>query len=574
MYFYYMFVRGLFFCCFLLLLSTNRLRAEQKPGIKKTHKALEWRKSQSQIKKELSVSHLLQDVTYLKSWDIPPFTMQGVLHSGAAALLAHEDHQLRLWRLKDAQVPLSAPLPEDKDVERIYISGNDRYAILVLEASNRENWSVMVYRLSDLTRLCALQMPMSLDIAIDPAEQYFLNLLPGNTIEKRNLETGALLQTYQIPNYDEKNLYYTKIERLVCAPDVPDLVYLLDLGQAEELSSLKVGVHLNIIPFYLDKTTQILNPILFYKSVDKSLSVKAFHTMVLSRNGKHLFVALKNKLLHYDFKRHIKEELNTIAIYKTLWLDATDRFLVGNGDKTVAVWQLLEDTTSYRRNALRLLRKMPTRTIMAHLTPGYRYLIGMGATQNRLDVFYASDLIKIKDTPAPFIMYCAQKHTKLDLERIQRERLKKKTYTSKKNQSKQTLKDPFQDTALAGALFRRNFQYYALEIFNVASGYLYAANTMAPGAQVMYVHSDGLEPIAIKVDVGLFPKIREIFVKGWYAWEQLKFGLTGDKLYLSEATLFLDGTRYPYNEEQNQRRLSGIRVLSFDPNFDFKEKMR
>lgn len=513
-------------------------------------------------KKDNAISMLSRDITFIGDSILTNYEHLVFAHQKPFAVMDNAQGKVSIWS-RDARYRRDS-LWNIADIQDLIISKDDKILAVVGYDSSNTGLLVSVFDLESLTLLHKTKIGSFLDLIFSPDHSHYFILQNGNKIEMRSTFSGDLERNFLIPQYDERNAYYTNIQRILISEAKPEQLLLFDIGPAEELSLIKKGIHINVYPF--NYSTQSFDaPInLYFNGNPQENPPSKFSALAVSADGRNIFIGLKRKVLTYDLVR--KRSLTNQVVGQPSYLrcDPNGRFLIVGNESTASLWEI---TLQDPNHSLRLLRQLLTKTKDLYFYDNQRYLVGNAIEGSRLAFFNAEPLLTIREKPSEFVRYATQKHTKKDLtlwfESMRRKsRLKDVSLDLKDASKEKYVKD----------LFNRNFQYYARELFNIASDYLYTPDAEPEeGEQLLYIYTNGFEPIEIKTTGRDFKRKQEAFIKGWYKWGKMEFGCTEEHLYIKKAQATINSYPYDYDESKNTMRVGNKLTLSFE-NFNLNSE--
>lgn len=532
--------------CFALILLPQLLMAEtKKPNWKQQH----------------AITSLSRDITFIEDSILSGYNHLIFAHKKPFAIRDNYAGTVSIWS-RDTGYRQDS-LWKLKDIEDMRISQDDKVLALITRDSAERGFLVHIFDLESLRLLHQSQIGTFWDLTFSPDHSYYFILEPDNKIAMRNTATGELVQNFVIPRYDEKHLYYTEIKRILISAAQPKQLLLFDIGPAEALSQIKKGIHINLYPFNYDSQSFAAPINLYFNGNSQEHPPRKFAALAVSADGRYVFMGLRGKLLTYDLveKQRISQPIVGEPTY--LRCAASNRYLIVGNKNTASLWEI---TPQVPKRSLRLLRRLLTKTKNLYFYDEERYLVGNSIDGNRLSFFNAQPLLSIREQPSIFVQYAAQKHTKLNLE-IWFKNMRKKAKNGKLALS---LENAAEENYVQ-QLFQRNFQYYARELFNIASDYLYTPDTEGKSSSLLYLYTDGFAPIEIKTAEQDFRRMQEAFLKGWYKWGKMEFGCTPEQLYIKQAQATINSYPYDYDEDKNTLQLTDKLSLKFQ-NFDLNSE--
>lgn len=518
-------------------------------------------------------SALPRDVTYItslaltedkKTYDQIIFT-----HDGARVFTVQADGSVRMAMTKTAQTTAKIHLAEAADATKLYISPDDKYLAIVCENAKTTAVSSTIW-ICDISRLDSIVAQYKFAVAscedvVFPREQDFYFVLDANNrIDQRDLYSGTVRRTFSFPQYDEKNVYYTRIRRLVHSPIYPNTLFLVDVGPAEELSSVKKGLHLNFLTF--DFVRQALQePVSLFLSEHQTVTPEDFQTIALSPDGKYVFMGLNKRMLYYNLVNGTKKQLPIIDRTDYLYFSHDGRFLLSSGAGTTLLWSVVGESVGCR-----LLMRFLTHASHLCISNDSRYMIADAKNRTHLQIFNIKEAVALRTNPSEYVLYCARKHTKIELVGLFNARRRKEKRQRALNYT--ILTNDKHNDQLIKKYFERNLFHYANRVFNIAMDYCYTEKDPPPDPTYMNVYTDGFEPIRIPATAGNYRHRQTCFQKGWYHWENVRFGLTKTTLFIRKAVLVLDGYRYKYDDSQNESPVKNVIFPKFS-DFDLRERV-
>lgn len=548
-----LFIHKFWFLLFFCGLFLNSKFAFSQRG-RLNHKSQNWKKANA-------ITTLNRDITFIGDSLLDAYTHLVFAYQKPFAIRSNEAGKLSIWS-RDLSYRQDS-LGKFNDIQELHISTDDNALAIISYDNSHTGFMVHMLDLTTFSILHQVKIGAFLDLVFTPDHSHYFILQPKNRIEMRSTVSGELLRHFVIPSYDERNLYYTNIQRILLSSANPDQLLLFDIGPAEELSLIKKGIHINLYPFdYTKQSFESPINLYFNGNPQESPPIK-FKALTISEDGRYIFLGLKRKVLTYDLVEK-RNNINQVVGYPSyLRCDPQSRYLIVGNDNTASLWEILPKHPIHK---LRLLRQLLTKTKDLYFYDENQYLVGSSVGGHKLAFFNAKPLLSILESPSIFVQYAAQKHTKIDLN---------KWFESlrKKNRHKNIALDlnNSKNENYIKKLFNRNFQYYARELFNIASDYLYTPNTREVNPSVMYIYTHGFAPIEIKTSSSDFKRKEEAFLKGWYKWGKMEFGCTREHIYIKKAEATINAYPYSYDESNNKLQLSDKLSPTFE-NFDLNSE--
>lgn len=512
-------------------------------------------------KKFNSINILSRDITFISDSILDGYNNLIFAHKKPFAIWVKDGENVGIWS-RDSLYRRDS-LWKFKDIQDIRISPDDKMLAIITYDSSNIGFLVHILDLQNYTLLHKAKINSFLDLIFTTDNKHYFILLAKNKIEMRNSLDGNLEQNFVIPGYDESHVYYTNIKRILISKTRPNQLLLLDIGPAEELSLIKKGIHINLYLFDYNKR-QFDEPVNLYFNGDPHESPPSkFTALEVSEDGKYIFIGVKRKIITYNLdKKNIKTN-QLVGESSYLRCDPDSRYLIVGNESSASLWEITPDDPVH---ILRLLRQLLTKTKDLYFYDHGKYLVGNVIQGNRISFFNAVPLLSIREQPGIFVQYAAQKHTKIDLEQW----FKKVNKKSRKRNISLNLNNSENESYIKD-LFNRNFQYYARELFNIASNYLYTPDLKTKISNLLYIYTYGFAPIEIKTTEQDFKHKQEAFLKGWYKWEKMEFGCSSEQLYIKKAQILINSYPYNYDESKNILNLPNKLSVTFQ-NFDLKSE--